>query len=121
MSYALQVPTSGFDHFHVHRYPYEDEVEVIIGQDCYVFSEQPTLKLWLRNAGVPTRFIDRFVDLVWNWPLLRYDLKEHLLTVPRSQAHPIEDEPAAPKLFGRIHMAATDRDPFDPLQTGSFG
>ena len=141
----LICPVAGFDVFLVYRGIDEDEIEVIIGEgieeferlmvsrdpavrprreelrthlEGYVFSSQVELRLWLWRAGVPDGFIERFVDLIWNWRLLKYDRRTHHLSIPEVQRHPLEPLTSPVNLPFRAPRPEDtgSRDIFDPLQ-----
>jgi hypothetical protein len=90
----LNVPIEGFKEFYTYRYAFDTDVEVIIGEDSYVFSKLEDLKLWMFKSKVYRPFIERFVDLIWNYRLIHFDLENQYLTIPKSQAHPLR-----PSLF----------------------
>lgn len=88
MNNYLHVPYQNIKEFYTHRHAFDMDVEVIIGEDSYVFSKLQDLKLWMFKAGVHRPFIERFVDLIWNYRLIHYDVEKQYLTIPKSQAHP---------------------------------
>ena len=115
----LICPRSGFDFFLAYRAVGSDEVEIILPEeDSYVFEDIDGLKLWMRQVGVYQPFIERFVDLIWNWRLLRFDLRTQHLSIPDVQLHPLEDNSAPRHPFRAPRRAdiVGGRDIFDPLQ-----
>lgn len=115
----LTCPQTGFDEFMVYRGMGEDEVTIILHEeDSYLFSDLAVLKLWMRQAGVRQPFIEKFVDLIWNWRLLKFDLKRQHLSIPEVQTHPLRDTSPVhvPFRVPRAHDLVGGRDIFDPLQ-----
>lgn len=113
--YSLTIPTEGFTEFFVHRYAYEEEVEIIIGEDAYLFTKLDELRIWMHNVGVPKNFIDKFLDLIWNWRLIHYTISTGHLDFPKKQSHPLEKVYKDTEPF-RVPRAKRERDIFDPLQ-----
>ena len=115
----LTCPVRGIDSFMTYRGVQEDQVEVILGDDSYIFSDLEELKLWMRRVGVVDHclFVERFVDLIWNWRLLHFDLRTQHLSIPDLQEHPHRDQPreAPPFRAPRRHDLVGEIDLFDPL------
>ena len=113
--YKLKIPTDGFSEFYTYRYAYEDEIEIIIGEDAYLFTSLDELRIWMKNVGVPKGFIDKFLDLIWNWRLIHYTISTGHLHFPRKQSHPLEHVSKDIQPF-KVPRSTRERDIFDPLQ-----
>ena len=113
----INIPVKGFTEFLVHRHMYADGLEVIIGEgedaSSYFLQNVEAFKLWLLQVGIPERFIETFADYMWNWRLVKYDLKTHYLTIPEVQDHPLE--PVAKNSSFNISKSKAEKDIFDPL------
>lgn len=119
MTYSLKIPRKGFDEFQTYRYAYEDQVHVIIGEDSYIFNDLDTLRIWFKNVGVPVRFIEKFLDLIWNFRRIHYSVKDHYLTIPKDQSSPLEEKDQYQRIFRWPRQEDTE-DPFDPLSKSRF-
>jgi hypothetical protein len=125
--HALKTPTEGFTKFEVYRYAGDDQVEVLFDRDgdgeleSYIFEsvdkDADQLKLWLRQVGVWPVFVEKLVDLMWNWRRLVYDLETHRYHLPKSQAHPLDRGAESPvgMAFRFPRPEDANKDLFDPL------
>jgi hypothetical protein len=87
---ALYVPVDGVTTFELFRPFRGEQIEVIFPNGKTYELDLFDLKLWLRRIGCMQ--VDKLVDVVWNFPRVRYDLLQQHLVVPDSQLHP-DDEP----------------------------
>jgi hypothetical protein len=93
-------------------------VHVVSEMRSYTFQAQDKLRLWMWQAGVPKGFIEKFVDLIWNWRLLKYDLQRDHLSIPEVQSYPFDmvGEPTGRSFKAPRPLDVFERDIFDPLQ-----
>lgn len=72
----LNTPVNGFQSFELHRAAFDEIVTIKLPSGETYIVEVEELKKWLKDVKVEAGFIDKVVDLVWNFRRLRYDLRE---------------------------------------------
>ena len=72
----LLTPTNGFQSFELHRAAFDEIVTIKLPSGETYITEVEELKKWLKAVKVEVGYVDKLVDLVWNFRKIQYNIPE---------------------------------------------